>query len=229
MTADILSVFKTGGPVVAVLAAMSVIALAMTLFKIWQFASLRVGKHRVALGAVEMWIAGDRQAAYAAVEHHRSPLSKVVAHAMRGKTHGGHMVEDVKEDVMRIAQGELLELRRYLRGIEVIAQSAPLLGLLGTVIGMIQAFNQLEASGAAVNPAQLAGGIWTALLATAMGLGVAIVFSIVGAWFESKVENERAIMEMTLTGFFAHRITDSQQRDFGEVTDLERKAGTHAR
>ncbi len=227
MGADLLFVFKTGGPVVVVIAILSVIALAMTLSKLWQFAVLRVGKHKVALRAVEMWIAGERQAAYAAVERHKSPLSRVVAHAMRGKTHGGHRVEDVKEDVMRIAQGQLLELRRYLRGIEVIAQSAPLLGLLGTVIGMIQAFNQLEASGAAVNPAQLAGGIWTALLATALGLGVAIVFSIVGAWFESRVENERAIMEMTLTGFFASRLTDSQRRDFGEVTDIER-AGVHA-
>jgi biopolymer transport protein ExbB len=110
----------------------------------------------------------------------------------------------------------------------VIAQSAPLLGLLGTVVGMIQAFNKLESSGAAVNPAQLAGGIWTALLATALGLGIAIVFSMVGAWFESKVENERSAIEMALTGFFAHRITDDQGRDFAEVTSFPGKRGAHA-
>ena len=228
MSGDIFSFFRAGGPVTVILTLLSVVGLAMTLYKIWQFTQARVGRHGVGRAAIERWIAGDREAAYATVAESKSPLAKVVAHAMRGKTHGGHRLEDVKEDVMRVAQGELFELRRYLRGIEVIAQSAPLLGLLGTVIGMIQAFSQLESSGSSVNPAQLAGGIWTALLSTALGLGIAIVFSMVGAWLESRVENERAVMEMLLTGFFAHRITDSQGREFSEVTGVRSKAPDHA-
>jgi biopolymer transport protein ExbB len=228
MPTDLLTLFRIGGPVSVALVALSVIALTMTLYKIWQFAVNRVGRHKIAHTAIDLWFDGDKEAAYAKVASHHSPLSKVVAHAMRGLTHGGANLDVVKEDVTRVALSELHDLRSYLRGIEVIAQSAPLLGLLGTVVGMIEAFNQLEASGAAVNPAQLAGGIWTALLATALGLGIAIVFSIAGAWFESRVENERSAIEMTITGFFAHRITEDQGRSFDEVTAAPAKRSLHA-
>ena len=228
MISDIMFLFNTGGPVVAVLAAISVVALTMSLYKIWQFAVNRVGRHKVALQAIDLWLENSRQEAYDMVASHRSPLSKVVAHAMRGLTHANTNIAAVREDVTRVALAELHELRRYLRGIEVIAQSAPLLGLLGTVIGMIEAFNKLAGSGTAVNPALLAGGIWTALLATAMGLGVALVFSTLGAWFESIVENERSVVELTMTGFFAQRIADDQGRDFGDVTKIETKRPVHA-
>ncbi len=228
MISGILFLFNSGGPVVVVLAAISVVALTMSLYKIWQFAVNRVGRHKVALQAIDLWLENSRQEAYDMVASHRSPLSKVVAHAMRGLTHANTNIAAVREDVTRVALAELHELRRYLRGIEVIAQSAPLLGLLGTVIGMIEAFNKLAASGTAVNPALLAGGIWTALLATAMGLGVALVFSTLGAWFESIVENERSVVELTMTGFFAHRIADDQGRDFGDVTKIETKRPVHA-
>ena len=228
MISDIVFLFNTGGPVVVVLAAISVVALTMSLYKLWQFAANRVGRHKVALQAIDLWLENSRQEAYDMVASHRSPLSKVVAHAMRGLTHANTNIAAVREDVTRVALAELHELRRYLRGIEVIAQSAPLLGLLGTVIGMIEAFNKLAASGTAVNPALLAGGIWTALLATAMGLGVALVFSTLGAWFESIVENERSVVELTMTGFFAQRIADDQGRDFGDITKIETKRPAHA-
>jgi biopolymer transport protein ExbB len=221
-------ILRNGGPVAAVLILLSVVALTMTIYKFWQFAVNRVGRHKRALAAVEMWFNGQRQEGYEMVANDRSPLSRVVAHAMRGRTHGGANLDAVKEDVTRVALEEMKWLRSYLRGIEVIAQTAPLLGLLGTVVGMIEAFSQLQASGAAVNPAQLAGGIWTALLSTALGLAVAIVFSTAGAWFESKVENERSIIETTLTGFFAQRITEDQVRDFREVTSFATKEGAHA-
>jgi biopolymer transport protein ExbB len=228
MQSGIEFIIRNGGPVAVVLILLSIVALTMTIYKFVQFAMSRVGRHARALAAVEMWFGGQRQEAYEAIANDRSPLSRVVAHAMRGRTHGGASLDAVKEDVTRVALEELHGLRSYLRGIEVIAQTAPLLGLLGTVVGMIEAFSQLQASGAAVNPAQLAGGIWTALLSTAFGLAVAIVFSTAGAWFESRVENERTIIEMTITGFFAQRITEDQLRDFDEVTSFPRKGEAHA-
>ena len=228
MWSDAVALYDTGGPVPIIILVLSAIAMAMALFKFWQFAVRGVGRHKVALEAVNTWFSGDRQKAYDSVAAHRSPLSQIAAHAMRGVTHGSGNLDAVKEDVTRVALGELHELRSYLRGIEVIAQSAPLLGLLGTVIGMIEAFNKLEASGAVVNPSQLAGGIWTALLSTALGLAVALVFSMVGAWFESRVENERSMIEMTLTGFFAQRIADGQARDFDQVTTIAARRDLHA-
>ena len=65
-------------------------------------------------------------------------------------------------------------MQKFMPSLEIIAQVGPLIGLLGTVIGMIDSFNELELGGSLVDPAILAGGIWTALLTTAMGLIVAI-------------------------------------------------------
>lgn len=228
MTIDPGVIIERGGPVGLIIIAMSGIALAATVFKIIQFLVERVGRHKVALRAVEAWLAGNHDAAYQSLESHAAPLSKVLAHAMRGLTHGGAHLEAVKEDVSRVASEQLRGLRKYLRLIELVGQLAPLLGLFGTVLGMIQAFADLQTSGAVVNPATLAGGIWTALLTTALGLAVAIVFSTITAWFEARIEAERSMMETTLTGFFANRITEDQAREFDEVTAFPGPRGSHA-
>ena len=70
--------------------------------------------------------------------------------------------------------------------LEIISQVSPLIGLLGTVIGMIDSFNELEIGGSLVDPSILAGGIWTALLTTAMGLLVAIPALVSHYFFEKK-------------------------------------------
>jgi len=78
----------------------------------------------------------------------------------------------------RIAQAAEKELDRHSSGIgfiRLVSQTAPLLGLLGTVLGMITAFRRVSASGGSVNPSELASGIWVALLTTAEGLIVALV------------------------------------------------------
>ena len=79
-----------------------------------------------------------------------------------------------------------LKSQRFLPSLEIIAQVSPLVGLLGTVIGMIDSFNELELGGSLVDPSILAGGIWTALLTTAMGLIVAIPALISHYFFEKK-------------------------------------------
>ena len=66
---------------------------------------------------------------------------------------------------------------------------SPLVGLLGTVIGMIDSFNELELGGSLVDPAILAGGIWTALLTTAMGLIVAIPALVSHYFLEKKIND----------------------------------------
>jgi len=93
------------------------------------------------------------------------------------------------EDVVNFEGNRTVELlEKHLRGLSVIAQSTPLLGLLGTVIGMIRAFMRIEEVGGEVNVASLAGGIWEALLTTAFGLIVAIPALFAYHFFEAKVE-----------------------------------------
>ena len=201
---ELASLASAGGPVAIVLIILSVVATALTLVKIWQFFTGGVGHHRNIASAISAWTNGKRDEALQSLQGKSSPATRVLKHAMANASHFNKSLEAAREDAMRTAQEELRDMRRYLRGIEVIAQSAPLLGLLGTVVGMIQVFSQLEAAGSAVDPSRLAGGIWTALLATALGLAIAIVFSIAGAWLEGRVDNERSVMETTLSGYFAH-------------------------
>ena len=203
MISNLLTLVELGGPVAVVLIAMSVVATVLSLFKVTQFVRQGVGRHGKVRAAVELWTAGRRDDAVRALAQSRNPVARVTGHAFDLIARSGQVIEPLKEDVLRVALDEIRGLKTYLRGIELIAQTAPLLGLLGTVVGMIEAFNKLESAGAAVNPSLLAGGIWTALLATALGLIVAIVFSLVGAWFESRVERERAVMESLLTAVFA--------------------------
>ena len=80
---------------------------------------------------------------------------------------------------------------------DLAVTAAPLLGLLGTVLGMIEAFRQLEAAGTRVNPSLLAGGIWEALITTAAGLVVAIPASLGHSFFLSVID--RFIIEMEET------------------------------
>ena len=76
--------------------------------------------------------------------------------------------------ILILIEKETEKLNRFMPTLEIIGQVSPLIGLLGTVIGMIDSFNELELGGSLVDPSILAGGIWTALLTTAMGLIVAI-------------------------------------------------------
>ena len=81
---------------------------------------------------------------------------------------------------------------------DTVAQLAPLLGLFGTVLGMIEAFQSLQTAGAGVDPSLLAGGIWVALVTTAVGLAVAMPTSMVLSWFESRTARERVFADKAL-------------------------------
>ncbi len=89
------------------------------------------------------------------------------------------------------AETRFARLERGFRFLDTVAQLAPLLGLFGTVLGMITAFQALQDAGTQVDPAVLAGGIWVALLTTAAGLAVAMPTSAVLSWFEARMDAER--------------------------------------
>jgi biopolymer transport protein ExbB len=123
----------------------------------------------------------------------------------------------VEEEVGRVALGRLHELQRGFRALDAIAQISPLLGLFGTVLGMIEAFRQLQGAGSAVDPSILAGGIWVALLTTAAGLAVAMPVSLMLTWFETRVENERVAIETTATSFFSQTAMGDLRAASGSV------------
>lgn len=199
------SLIDRGGPVVVVLLAMSVVGLAVVLLKGTQFLWFGVGSGRGVDSALGLWFGQSRQAALENLANNRGPTAKVIRHAMLGLSREAS-VESVREDAERVSLNELADSKSYLRVLESISQIAPLLGLFGTVIGMMSAFQTLQNSGADADPAALAGGIWVALITTAVGLSVAIPASFALYWLEGRIEAERNIMESALTSLFTGQL-----------------------
>ncbi|MEX0923647.1 MAG: MotA/TolQ/ExbB proton channel family protein [Rhodovibrionaceae bacterium] len=201
------AVFSTlidlGGPVMAVLAGLSLIAVTLILAKLYQFLRLRAILPADPTPAISLYLGGRREEALNTLAGSRSALAPVLRAAMGGN---GQIEEAARrEETERVALAGLEELRAYLRGLELIATLAPLLGLLGTVLGMIEAFQELQGGGSRANPALLAGGIWEALLTTAAGLTLAIPASAAFLWFERLVERSRHAMEDAATRVFTGR------------------------
>ena len=198
MIAQGVELFQAGGPVVAILAVMSVAALAIVIVKLWQFRAARLGDGRVAREALWLWRNGRH--------------GEALARALRGQRLGLPETK-VREEVLRYGADVLEALRSWFRPLEVIASLAPLLGLFGTVLGMIEAFRQLEAAGNQVNPAILSGGIWEALLTTAVGLAVAIPVVALLNWLERRVDRLAHQMDSTVTCVFTQDLSAAIEED----------------
>lgn len=189
---------ELGGPVVAILLFLSVGALALIGLKAAKFLYCRVGFHKNAEQALKLWKQRKRSDAIQRLQGTRSALEKTLLVSMEQINRGKTYREDLEDEVAGVAVRELHELQRGFRALEAIAQIAPLLGLFGTVLGMIDAFQKLQSAGNSVDPSILAGGIWVALLTTAAGLAVAMPISLILTWFETRLEDEKvAIQAMT--------------------------------
>lgn len=198
---QIQSIAELGGPVVVILIVLSVISLAVATFKLIQFTIAGVGNHDLAEKAVYTWSTGAEREAQKMVDARRSLLERTTGQAMRAR----HNVQlqnvdeaHLEHSMLMDAEQGLNKLERGFRILDSIAQIAPLLGLFGTVLGMIEAFQKLQDAGNSVDPSILAGGIWVALLTTAVGLAVAMPTSLFLTYFESRVARERLAAEVTI-------------------------------
>ncbi|TCM84529.1 MotA/TolQ/ExbB proton channel family protein [Rhodovulum steppense] len=206
-----------GGPVVVILAALSVAALAVVLYKLWQFTAAGVGRHRALRDAVAAWDAGDRAGARRALAGTSGYLGPVIAMAMAGKADRARLEAE--------AEARFARLERGFRFLDTVAQVSPLLGLFGTVLGMIAAFQALQEAGAQVDPSILAGGIWVALLTTAVGLAVAMPTALMLSWFEGRIDAERV-----LAGQAIHTVLAPAGRrvETGHAEGVPHGAASHA-
>ena len=188
------SLVDKGGVIVVILIVLSIISAAVILLKLWQFWRSDLKRHNFVDPAVDKVEAGDPEGALAILSKYKTPLSRAMAAGVRAKARGDLRDEDVAAEISRVGAVELGALQRHFRWLEVIGNISPLLGLLGTVIGMIEAFQQLEESGSKVDPALLSGGIWQALLTTAVGLIVALPAITALNLFEGRVDQVRLSM-----------------------------------
>jgi biopolymer transport protein ExbB len=201
-----------GGPVVVLLLFCSVVALAIVLLKLWQFHAAGLGRRSDLVRAVGLQRQGRAEEALALLAGKTHPAAGVIAAAIRGRQRQDLPESLVREEVLRCGGEAIESLRGYLGVLEVIGAIAPLLGLFGTVLGMIEAFRKLAAAGNQVNPAILSGGIWEALLTTAVGLAVAIPVVVLCNWFERRVERAALEMENLATQVFTQDLSQPPAR-----------------
>ncbi|AKS46348.1 biopolymer transport protein ExbB [Octadecabacter temperatus] len=195
--AQLQSIYDLGGPVVILMLALSVLSLGVILWKVWQFYRLGVGRNAQITNAITEWDAGNQDMAETELAKSRNSLSNALQ---------SRQVNGPKTRIEAKASAHIAKLESGFRVLDSIAQIAPLLGLFGTVLGMIDAFQALQQAGNSVDPSLLAGGIWVALLTTAAGLAVAMPTSLVLTFFDSRVARERVLAESAIESRFAARV-----------------------
>ncbi|MDU8913694.1 MotA/TolQ/ExbB proton channel family protein [Aestuariicoccus sp. MJ-SS9] len=200
MLTQIAQTLDRGGPALWAIAALSVTTLALVLWKVWRLWRMGAWRAAPAEAAVTRWTDGARAEAIAALSGRTGLRARVLRVAMTERTARDEAT--AREETARAARAALHEARGGLRALDLIVTIAPLIGLMGTVLGMIDAFQALQASGSRADPAALAGGIWEALLTTAAGMGVAIPASMALSWFDSVADRLAHDLEDLATRVF---------------------------
>ncbi|CCQ89640.1 putative Biopolymer transport protein ExbB [Nitrospina gracilis 3/211] len=129
------------------------------------------------------------------------------------------------EEALTLAgQEELSRMSKNLRALEVIAAIAPLLGLLGTVVGMIQAFGKVAQHKNQIDPSILAGGIWEALMTTAAGLAVAIPVMVMLHYFDRRMETMSFLLEK-FSLHLVHQWDDTKEKARAKAAAPDKEPG----
>jgi biopolymer transport protein ExbB len=202
---NLASQLMEGGTGVFVIAALSVLALAVSLERLANFRAARVAPQGLADEAVKLWRAGDYQALAARAGADRSSLARVLEFL------AGHPrlpAETLSVRAAEIASRELRLQQQKAYALNVVATIAPIVGLLGTVIGMIEAFHVIAFNGMG-DPTLLAGGISKALVNTAAGLSVALPSLAMHHFFRNRMVN----IGITLEGQLGRLLDEVRARE----------------
>ncbi|MEN8169802.1 MAG: MotA/TolQ/ExbB proton channel family protein [Pseudomonadota bacterium] len=181
-------IFDKGGAVVWVLLGYSLLALSIIIERLLRFGMMGKLSQDFEQGLVESLKQGKLDAWLSA---YRGPEVAVLSGISHATAEG---VKDLTRVAIRIGSAELQRMERGFRTIGILGNTAPLLGLLGTIIGMIKAFMVIEAAGGKVDAQALAGGIWEAMLTTGVGLAVAIPVLLILHLLEGMADRRAASM-----------------------------------
>lgn len=187
-----------GGPVLVILLVVSLVAVTLIVLKVLQFRQEGVGDQRQVRKAISQWDDGRRAETQSGLSGSDAYLAKFMTLAIR--LDGG---DGARKRAETEAEQKFLKLESGLRFLDIVSQLAPLLGLFGTVLGMIEAFQALQGAGSQVDPSILAGGIWVALMTTAAGLAVAMPVSMVVSWLEGRLDADRALADLIISAIAA--------------------------
>tara|TARA_Y100000766_G_C18898082_1_gene601972 strand:+ start:77 stop:706 length:630 start_codon:yes stop_codon:yes gene_type:complete len=205
------SLLDLGGPVVYILLLLSIYALAVILYKFHVFYKVEFFNNKNLTDSIDLWMSDKKKEAYDQLNETQNPESEVISFTMyqllKHKNISQKVESDVREEISRLSEERIDYYSSKLDSLQVIAAIAPLLGLLGTVFGMIEAFQQMESAGKSVDPSILSGGIWEALLTTAAGLSVAIPIVVVESYFRSLINKFKRNVENGVTKILTANIS----------------------
>jgi len=185
-----LEIFLKGGPLMYPILACSVLALAIFLERLWTYLRVGNGLHLLVRDVEGLVLKERIDEAIIVCQRSGTPLARILIAALRN---AGKPRVELKVAVEEVGAREAAPLERYLGLLGTIASISPLLGLLGTVFGMIEAFNVIALQGHGT-PATLGGGISQALITTAAGLAVAIPILLAHKYLSSRAD--RMLLEM---------------------------------
>lgn len=214
---NLFEIFLKGGVLMWAILFCSVIALAVVIDR---FITLRKAKINVPAFLVRLrgFIKNkDMNGALSFCMQEKSPMANMVRKGLK-KFHLGP--ERVKESIENAGRQEVSKLEKGLSILATVAGVAPLLGFLGTVTGMIQAFMTIEDLAGAANPSDLAGGIWEALTTTAFGLIVGIPALAFYNYFVNRVKRFVGDME-TVANDVVDSVQDSDLVQTGVDDEVE--------
>jgi len=187
-----LELFLKGGILMYPILLCSVLVIAIFCERLIRYAMIRRQGKDIEIKVAELMKDGDEETALKMSEESRSHMGRVLEKAIKAKNLENEVLESV---IVNATENEVRDLSSYLQTLATIGNIAPLLGLLGTILGMIKAFMVIQEMGGKVNSAVLAGGIWEAMLTTAAGLIVALPTMAAHSYLLSKVDQYEARLQ----------------------------------
>lgn len=219
-----LEIVQAGGWLMVPIIVGSVLVVAIVLERLWTLQQRRVLPPNVQSQVWE-WIQNSQLDPQHIQQLHRSsPLGQVLATGLSYRYASREVLKEAIEDAGRHV---VHDLERYLNSLGTIAAISPLLGLLGTVSGMIRAFSAITTQGVG-NPTVLAGGIAEALITTAAGLAVAIPALIAYRYLRGRVDALVVMIEKEAIRFIEAVLHQQRAGGFGVIDEaakpLKRRA-----
>ena len=185
---NILEILDKGGPVVWILLGYSIVALAIVLERYVHF--FRMGQlPQEFIFQLEEALTKNKLSSL--ISKLRGPEVAVIYGLQHAYQQG---VQDLVRTATRIGSQELQRIERGFRTLGLLGDTAPLLGLFGTITGMIKAFMVIDQAGGKVDAQALAGGIWEAMVTTGVGLAVALPILFFLHWLENLAERRTHAM-----------------------------------
>jgi biopolymer transport protein ExbB len=185
-----LDIFMRGGPLMYPILFCSIIGWAIFMERFFAYFQIRRDLFRLRARVSDLLNSSRPEDALEVCLQERSPLARILVVILKNRGASRSHLKSLAEEV---GEREAVLLQRYLGLLATIANVSPLLGLLGTVLGMINAFNVIAAEGVGT-PATLGGGISEALITTAAGLSVAVPMLLVHRYLSAR--SDRLTLEL---------------------------------